>query len=318
MELDMKVSRRRLLGGAVAGTAGVVMAQTAAASPSAACNSSRDALSTGGARLAWQQDSDGVPVVFVHGSWDDRHSWDRVAPLLEGDVAVVRYDRRGHSESSTPPGQGSLYEHADDLVAVVTELADGSAHLVGHSYGALVALLAAARHPALARSVLVHEPPAYPLLADYPQGERLLAETKQQAADVAVLIDAGRPEEAARLFAEKIAFGQGSWEHLFTPEQRATMVANAGTWLDQYHDPDHYTVDLGRLAAFPRALTLTTGTATMPALRMITSKLARKLPTAVVEAIAGAGHAPQLSHPAEFAAALRRHLGRTHLKSGSD
>ncbi|MFI9722593.1 alpha/beta fold hydrolase [Streptomyces sp. NPDC052396] len=312
MGLDTKVSRRFLLGGVAAGTAGVVATQIAAASPSAACGPAHDALSTGGARLAWQRDSDGIPMVFVHGSWDDRHSWDRVAPLLGRDVAVIRYDRRGHSASSAPPGQGSLHEHADDLAAVVMEPADGSAHLVGHSYGALVVLLAAARHPTLARSVLVHEPPAYPLLAGDPRGEPLLAGTKRQVTEVAALINAGRPEDAIRLFAEKCAFGPGSWEELFTPEQRATMVANAGTWLDQYHDPDHYTLDLDRLAAFPGALTLTTGTATMPALRMINTVLAGKLPRAVVTYIAGAGHAPQLSHPAEFVAAVRGHLDRAH------
>ena len=52
----------------------------------------------------------GAPLVLVHGSWGSRHNWDPVIPGLAEHYRVVAYDRRGHSESERPRGQGSFTE----------------------------------------------------------------------------------------------------------------------------------------------------------------------------------------------------------------
>ncbi|MFI9271547.1 alpha/beta fold hydrolase [Kitasatospora sp. NPDC052896] len=266
-------------------------------------------LRTGGAALNWRADQVTTNVVLVHGSFDDHTSWDRIVPLLPHDITAIRYDRRGHSRSSAPAGRSGLHDHAGDLVSVITELAGGAAHLVGHSYGALVALMTAARHPELVSSVLVHEPPAFPLLADDPQGEPLRAEARAHVTTVAAHIEAGRQDEAVALFAEKVAFGP-RWRELFPQPQRAVLAANAHTYLDQFHDPDHYALDLEALATDRVPITVTVGTDGPAAVRRCTQLLADRLPAATVETLTGAGHAPHLSHPDEFAAALARHLGR--------
>ncbi|MEV6975285.1 alpha/beta hydrolase [Kitasatospora sp. NPDC093806] len=266
-------------------------------------------LRTGGAELSWHTAQATTPVVFVHGSFDDHTSWDGVVPLLPPGVTAVRYDRRGHSGSSAP-GRTVIHEHVDDLVAVINELTGGSAHVVGHSYGALVALMAAARHPEPVRSVLVHEPPVFPLLAGDPVGEPMREAARAHVGTVAAYIEAGRAEDAVALFAEKVAFGE-HWRELFAGPQRAMLAANARTFLEQFRDPDHYALDLAALAAGPVPITFTVGTDGPPAVRRITGILAERLPAATVHTIVGAGHAPHLSHPAEFAAALTRHLDRT-------
>ncbi|MFJ9610144.1 alpha/beta fold hydrolase [Kitasatospora sp. NPDC101176] len=266
-------------------------------------------LRTGGAELSWHADQATTPVVFVHGSFDDHTSWDGVVPLLPPGVTAVRYDRRGHSGSGAP-GRSVIHEHVGDLVSVITEVSGGSAHVVGHSYGALVSLMAAARHPELVRGVLVHEPPAFPLLTGDPVGEPMRDAARTHVVTVAEHIEAGRTEEAVALFAEQVAFGE-RWRDLFDEPQRAMLAANAHTFLDQFRDPDHYALDLTALAASPVPITLTVGTDGPPAVRRITELLARRLPAATVHTITGAGHAPHLSHPAEFAAALTHHLDRT-------
>ena len=50
----------------------------------------------------------GEPLVLVHGSWIDHHSWDAVVPALSESFRVVAYDRRGDSASERPAGQGSV------------------------------------------------------------------------------------------------------------------------------------------------------------------------------------------------------------------
>ncbi|MET8626464.1 alpha/beta fold hydrolase [Kitasatospora sp. NPDC004669] len=266
-------------------------------------------LRTGGAELNWRADQATTTVIFVHGSFDDHTSWDQVVSLLPSNITAIRYDRRGHSRSSAPAGRANLYDHVGDLVSVITELAGGAAHVVGHSYGALVALMAAARHPELVHSLLVHEPPAFSLLAGDPQGEQLRAEARAHVTTVAAHIEAGRRDEAVALFAEKVAFGP-QWRELFPQPQRAMLAGNAHTFLDQFRDPDHYALDLEALATDRVPITMTVGTIGPATVLRSTQLLADRLPAATVEALAGAGHAPQLSHPDAFAAALVRHLER--------
>src|SRR5579859_7648939 len=106
--------------------------------------------------LYYELEGNGEPLVFVHGSWGDHHNWDPVVTPLAESFRVVTYDRRGHSASERPPGQGSVFEDADDLAALVEHLDLAPAHIVGNSGGAAIVLRAAARHPEIFRTLVVH------------------------------------------------------------------------------------------------------------------------------------------------------------------
>jgi pimeloyl-ACP methyl ester carboxylesterase len=99
---------------------------------------------------------DGEPAVFVHGSfgWGDE-TWREQRPL--GDhYRLLLIDRRGFG-ASPPDGRVDFERDAAD----VAELLEGGAHLVGHSYGGVVSLLAAAHRPKSVRSLTLIEPPAF-------------------------------------------------------------------------------------------------------------------------------------------------------------
>ena len=95
----------------------------------------------------------------VHGGLDRGGSFARLARRLD-DHCVISYDRRGYqgSRSNTPP---SLSAHRDDLLAIVHELAHISpVTVVGHSYGGVVALAAAAHNDSdLSGGIVTYEPP---------------------------------------------------------------------------------------------------------------------------------------------------------------
>src|SRR5262245_58370806 len=93
-----------------------------------------------GIRLRYEVAGSGEPLVLVHGSWGDHHNWDAFAPLLTDRFEVVRYDRRGHSDSECPPGQGSVTDDVADLAALIERLGNGPAHVVGNSFGAAISL----------------------------------------------------------------------------------------------------------------------------------------------------------------------------------
>ncbi|MGH3031062.1 MAG: alpha/beta fold hydrolase [Gaiellaceae bacterium] len=98
----------------------------------------------------------GPPVLLVHGSiGGGQLTWMEQRPLAERWTLLV-VDRPGFGEA--PDVEYVDFEADAPLVA---EALGESAHLVAHSYGGVISLLAAARRPEAVRSLTVVEPPAF-------------------------------------------------------------------------------------------------------------------------------------------------------------
>jgi pimeloyl-ACP methyl ester carboxylesterase len=122
---------------------------------------------------------DGEPAVFVHGSfgWSDE-TWREQRPLADH-YKLLLVDRRGFG-ASPPNGRVDFDRDADD----VAELLGEGAHLVGHSYGGVVSLLAAARRPDAVRSLVLIEPPAFSLARGDQAVEELIRNSPATAGTV--------------------------------------------------------------------------------------------------------------------------------------
>jgi pimeloyl-ACP methyl ester carboxylesterase len=263
-----------------------------------------------GVELHYELNGSGPPLVLVHGSWGDRHNWDLVVPALSDAFQVLTYDRRGHTASERPSAQGSVFEDADDLAALVDGLGLAPAHIAGNSFGAAIAVRAATRRPDIFRTLIAHEPPLFPLLAGTPF-EPALEEVQRRVGAVVELLAAGNDEAGARLFVETIAFGEGAWDGQLTPEMRATFVHNAPTFLDETRDPEALQMDLDALANFDKRSLLTNGTDSQPFFAPVVDMLAAALPGAQRATIDGADHVPQVSVPMKYV-----ELVRTFVDSG--
>ncbi|MGZ4481306.1 MAG: alpha/beta fold hydrolase [Gaiellales bacterium] len=113
----------------------------------------------------------GEPCLFVHGDmFGAVETWQEQRPL--GDRhRLLLVNRRGFGESPDVDGEDFDVDAAD-----VAELLSSRMHLVGHSYGGVVALLAAARRPSRVRSLALIEPPAFDLVRGNDQVEAFIAE----------------------------------------------------------------------------------------------------------------------------------------------
>src|SRR5271166_1426354 len=80
---------------------------------------------------------DAPVVVLLHEGVSDRRGWREMAGCLAPEFTVVAYDRRGHGQ--TPPS-GETFSHLNDLMAVLGQVADGPAWLVGAPAGGGLAL----------------------------------------------------------------------------------------------------------------------------------------------------------------------------------
>ncbi|MGD2078456.1 MAG: alpha/beta hydrolase [Chloroflexota bacterium] len=232
-----------------------------------------------------------IPIVLVHGAWSSHHTWDAIVPLLAESFRVVAYDRRGHSQSQRPPGQGSIREDVADLAALIEHLDLAPAWVVGNSHGALIALRLAGQRPELLRGVSGHEPDLFSLLQDDPAAAQALEEHKGDEEAVLDLIASGDHAGGAKLFIE-IVTGPGSWEKLPASYQQ-TLIHNAPTFLDEERDPENLDFDPEWVTSFPGPVLLTRGDESPPIVVPMYARAAELLPNVEFMTIPGAGHVPQ-------------------------
>jgi pimeloyl-ACP methyl ester carboxylesterase len=171
-------------------------------------------------------------IVLVHGSVGNAEAaFGHLVPALSERFEVVLHTRGGYPPRP-PEERIDFEEQADELAA---ELRDGD-HLVGHSYGAVVSLLAAARTDAQLASLVVSEPPAFGLARDDPA--------------VAAFLDgyAQVSRESPEVFAAEFLALVGST----TPPGRLAPALEAGVRAAMVErTPDQAVIPLDELAAAP-------------------------------------------------------------------
>jgi pimeloyl-ACP methyl ester carboxylesterase len=113
---------------------------------------------------------EGTPVVLVHGSLaTSQEEWEAQRPLVDEGFRFLAPDRRGIGASPAATGEDFLRDAED-----IAELMGDGAHLVGHSYGGLGVLFAAALRPEATLSVSLLEPGTFALGQGHPAGRALV------------------------------------------------------------------------------------------------------------------------------------------------
>jgi pimeloyl-ACP methyl ester carboxylesterase len=111
-----------------------------------------------GVTVSYVEYGSGPRLVLVHGGFSDHETnWQEVAPMLRDRFTVTAVARRGRGETSATAGH-SVLDEAADVVAVLREIGE-PVFLLGHSYGALCAMEAAALYPAGVRELVLYEAP---------------------------------------------------------------------------------------------------------------------------------------------------------------
>jgi len=118
-----------------------------------------------GARLACRVDgrTGASPLVFANSLAADHGMWNEVAGLLEDRFQLIRFDARGHGQSSGVLSDVARY--CDDLMAILDAFGLEQAAICGLSLGGVAAMALAAAHPrrvsalALANTTAAFLPP---------------------------------------------------------------------------------------------------------------------------------------------------------------
>jgi pimeloyl-ACP methyl ester carboxylesterase len=215
----------------------------------------------------------GPPVVFVHGSVVGADLTFRHQHELADRWSLILPQRPGFGDS--PALERGDFEAEAPLFA---ELLGEGAHLVGHSYGAVIAMLAAAQRPDAVTSLTLSEPGLLRFCADRPEVAEMIDNGERLYADP----DSIPTEVFLRLFRT----GAGSSRE--TPEELPGHLARGAEMLKRERPPWEAEIPLGELASagFP-VLVISGGHS--PAFDIVCDELAERLDAERV-VIPGRGH----------------------------
>ena len=252
-----------------------------------------------GLRIAYEQAGAGPPLLLLHGILTDSRMF---APQLAGladSFSLVACDIPGCGQSADPPASWRMPDFADCLAAFITTVGLRNPHVLGVSWGGVLALALCDRHPTIpARLVLVGAYAGWAGSLPPEEFERRLTSCLRES----------------ELPADR--FVPGWLPGLFTPAADPGLVGQVRDMMSEFH-PDGYRVMAHAVAeadlrpALPRIASPTLvihGEADARSPVHVGEKLRDGIPGAILTVIPNAGHLCNLESPEFFNAEVRAFL----------
>lgn len=243
-------------------------------------------------------------ALLLHCSLAQSGAWAPFARFLSDDLTMTAMDLPGHGRSGPWEDETREVQEVSAAMALGV-LPDGAVDLIGHSFGATVALRLAVEHPDRVRSLTLIEP------VFFKAGVEGDADAKARLMEDFAPFDkawsAGDRAEAARVFLG-LWGGGPPWEAL-SAAQRDRLSAQIH--LVPAANPalfDDVGQILPRLSALDLPVLLLEGSESHWVIPRISEGLQARLPQARRVVIDGAGHMAPLTHPEAVAQAVREHL----------
>ncbi|MGK5639521.1 alpha/beta fold hydrolase [Streptomyces sp. URMC 126] len=265
-------------------------------------------LTVPGAEIHYEVRGAGPPLLLINGGDGDAAMFGPLARLMAEDHTVVTFDPRGNSRSrlTAPPREQTIEDRGHDARLMLDEVAAGRpAYVFGTSYGAMTGMDLLARHPGRVRALVAHEPFVVDLLPDADRWHALFREIHD-------LYRREGPQTVLRRLADEIGLEAAPEPDAALPpaarEMLARVQANGAVCLEyELRSLTRFRPDTEALRA-GRCLLVTGEERPRTALHRTTEALAELLGAGVTEF--PGGHVGYLTHPAEFAAALRAAFAR--------
>jgi pimeloyl-ACP methyl ester carboxylesterase len=257
----------------------------------------------------YREAGSGPGVVCLHANASTSSQWRALMETLAGRLHVLAADSYGAGQSPVWPADRplSLADEVALLEPVFVQAGDPHA-LVGHSYGAAVALIAAVSRPHHIRALALYEPVLFSLLDAESPPPNEADGIRAAVAGAAAALDRADPAGAAECFID-FWMGRGAWARL--PGSRkgpiAASIINIRQWTAALLD------EPTPLAAFSNVripVLLMTGSESPASSRGVARLLASVLPQLEVIDFKGVGHMGPITHPEVVNKAIARFLER--------
>jgi pimeloyl-ACP methyl ester carboxylesterase len=230
-----------------------------------------------------------------------------VAAALKDDLSLLAFDLPSHGKSGVWDRTGNVHDVATDMARGLIE---GPMDLIGHSFGATIALRIAVESPELVRSLTLIEPVYFAaVLVDEPE---LLEEYKRENAAMDAAFASGDEREAARVFNRD--WGDGTpWDSL--PERMKDHMTRLIHYVPAssafLHHDSAGLLDAGRMERASMPTVLIEGDQSPPMSAKVAASLQKRLPNIERVVVEGAGHMLPITHPDAVVGPVRALLARS-------
>ena len=250
----------------------------------------------GQAEPFFRESGTGSGVVCVHANASNSGQWRGLMDRLSPRFRVLAPDLHGSGKSPEWPSDGviRLGDEAAFLEPVLAKAGSPLA-LVGHSYGAAVALIAAMANPGRVRAMALYEPTLFALLDAEKRPPNEADGIRNAVANAAAALDDGDRDAAAGYFID-YWMGAGSWK--LTPEARkppiVASVVNVRRWAHAlFNEP----TPLAAFRSLDMPVLYMVGKASTASAHGVARLLTKALPRVEVLEFDGLGHMGPVTHP---------------------
>ena len=256
-----------------------------------------------GTSIAYTDQGQGLPLVFVHGFPLSRECWRPQVESLSSVCRTIAPDLRGFGGSGATSGTTTMDRFADDIAALLDDLDASPAVLVGHSMGGYVTLALARRHSESLLGLVLVGTRAGKDSAEAAAGRRATAE-KVHTEGTRRVIDAMTPKMLAP--GNDSPDTEAAVRGLMTPSSQDGVI---GALLGMAERPDSVPL-LGQIAVPTLVITGADDLVIDPA---ESRSMAQEIPGSHLQVIPDAGHLVAYEQPEVFNATLREWLEATGL-----
>ncbi len=241
--------------------------------------------------LYYRDIGSGTPIVLVHGDFNDGlTAWSRQIDSLADSHRLIVVDRRGNGRSPREPMPYTIHDDAVDILELIDDIGIQHYHLLGHSYGGIVAIEMARLKPDAILSLHLIEPPYMAVIGSNLKtaGLNVAGEvmTKQDMADLS-------DEEITEAFFKMIAGEQGL-ERIKASSGWPLLVREARRFVNA-ESPVDFPVEAVEQLELEAPVQVYTGGRSSPSLQEVARRIAEIIPDATLIEIPEANHGVQLT-----------------------
>ena len=263
-----------------------------------------------GAVFNYTDNGSGEPIVFVHGALEDYRTWDAQIDTFSKHLRIITYSRRFNFPNQNVESikKFSAETEAEDLAAFISQLKLGRVHLVGHSFGGIISLYVAKKHPELVRSLTLSEPGLISWLPDLPGGKILYDEFNNKLWKP--VRKAFEKKDSTEVLKQTLNYFAGAdvLDQL-PPEAKTQLVVNLPEWKAIAFSPQAFS-DFKKeyFKNIKEHVLLLSGGQTFPFMQLINQELKSVLPDAQQYHLEEGTHDYWLTHPQQMGEAVLKFL----------
>ncbi len=244
---------------------------------------------------------------MIHCGLASSDAWRGLARYLSGALAMTAFDMPGHGRSADWDARG---EYQDNTTQIAAAFLDGPTDVIGHSFGATVALRLAIEHPQLVRSLTLTEPVLFAVALADDAGD--ISDDLQQAVGFGGALGRDEYVEAARQFTATWGDGTAFSDLPKTHQQNlASQMPLIAATEEALFDDAGNLLRPDRLARVNMPVLIIEGSESPKVMCTICQGLGHRLLTSERAIIAGTGHMVPLTHASAVSAEIIQMLKKT-------